>query len=95
MWNTTVIFVQQETEGPNVKMLWKDPATLQYGTEYNYTFTDPSAYVGPVLRGWTPEKSRDTNVYIRPNENTILTGESETKSGEVPICISMLLSLQT
>lgn len=41
---------------------------------YNITITydDPKSYKGPVILGWEPDKDRNTSVYVRPKENTIL-----------------------
>ena len=40
-----------------------------------YNHLDPKDYVGPVVRGWGLKKNRDTKVYIRPWENTVVNGE--------------------
>ena len=45
--------------------------------DFNYSFTDPKAYKGPVVRGWEPDKSRDVRRYIRPNEDTVLSGQCD------------------
>ena len=42
----------------------------------HYTFTEASKYEGPVVKGWPPQKSRNMNLYIKPQKNTILTGEA-------------------
>lgn len=43
---------------------------------FNYSFSNPKSYFGPVVKGWPPSRSRDANIYIRPYENTILTGNN-------------------
>ena len=41
----------------------------------HYTFTEAAKYEGPVVKGWPPQKSRNMNLYIKPQKNTILTGK--------------------
>lgn len=43
---------------------------------FDYSFSDPNTYKGPIVEGWPPRKSRDVWKYIRPNENTLLTNMS-------------------
>ena len=42
---------------------------------YTYSFSDPDSYRGPIVNGWPPERSRDVKKYIRPNENTVVSGK--------------------
>jgi len=36
------------------------------------TFDDPQTYEGPVVRGWEPYKNRNTSLYLKPQESTLL-----------------------
>ena len=40
-----------------------------------YKFTEAASYKGPVVPGWPPGRDRDVAKYIRPEENTVITGE--------------------
>ena len=41
---------------------------------FNYKFTNPVGHVGPTKLGWEPNVSRDAELYVKPSEDTLLTG---------------------
>lgn len=41
-----------------------------------FIFDDPATYVGPILKGWPPNRDRNVSKLIRPGQNTILTGKT-------------------
>ena len=48
-----------------------DDALLELG----FIFTPPEDYKGPISLEWPPSQSRNTSLYIRPGQDTILSGE--------------------
>jgi hypothetical protein len=53
----------------------KNPALLKQGHHaVDIPFDNPSTYEGPIVDGWPPEMDRNINLYIRPEEDTLLTG---------------------
>ena len=49
----------------------------KFAKNISYFFTDPEEYKGPVVAGWPPSKSRNMSLYIRENENTLLSGNNK------------------
>ena len=44
--------------------------------EVGFNFEDPKGYKGPISKDWPPSRSRNTASYIRPEDNTILSGNT-------------------
>ena len=61
---------------PKACELNKKPVTVKYDGPINkdqlITFSDPTQYQGPIVKGWGPNVSREVSLYVRPTENTVL-----------------------
>ncbi len=56
--------------------IWSAPPWTGYQGLINQSVEIPhesaKTYRGPVIKGWEPYRDRNSSIYVRPNENTIL-----------------------
>ena len=62
------------TENEPIKDHGKD--IVVQSKPWEYKFTNPEKYSGPICKGWGKRRHRNTTGYIRPMENTVVNGKT-------------------